>query len=122
MQVSQRRQDGHGHRGVRHPRQTRRVQGAQGRMGRQRPAEHIQAQAPCRRETGSLVFAKAVQRIYNIHQGGGTKIRLCFTTNLTDSEMAQRYGNHVTDRIDELVVWLDMKGRGFSERKRIEIK
>jgi len=66
-------------------------------------------------------FSKAVQRIYNIYQGG-TKIRLAFTTNLTDDEIAQRYGNHVADRIDELVVWLDMKGRGCSERRRIEIK
>jgi len=66
-------------------------------------------------------FSKAVQRIYNISQGGA-KIRLVFTTNLTDDEIAQRYGNHVADRIDELVMWLDMKGRGRSERRRMEFK
>ena len=66
-------------------------------------------------------FSKAVQRIYNISQGG-TKIRLCFTTNLSDAEIARRYGDHVADRIDELVVWLDMKGRGRSERRRMEVK
>ena len=65
-------------------------------------------------------FAKAVQRIYNANQGG-TKIRLCLTTNLSDDDIVQRYGDHVADRIDELVVWLDMSGRGRSERRHMEI-
>ena len=66
-------------------------------------------------------FAKAVQRIYGIRRNG-TGIRLAFTTNLTEDDIERRYGVHVADRIDELVVWLAMDGRGFSERKRMEIK
>ena len=66
-------------------------------------------------------FSKAVQRIYNMRQNG-MKVRLVLTTNLSDLDMLQRYGTHIVDRIDDLVVWLTMEGRGYSERKRMEIK